>query len=177
MTKDGTGPRGSNYSTGSSAFKYRTQLVSMFREFDRLNSAEGINEADFERVLEGFLVGLRGSRLVDSVNLTLESKKSLENYNNIKLKLNTAMGLYRAQIERLRRENPGLRIELDNNFLDLLGNDKVTVERIDGGTVFMERYVEKTVEVPVQDSRSKYLLHLLAVELKKLSTRYPKILS
>ena len=80
-------------------------------------------------------------------------------------------------MERLRRENPGLRIELDNNFLDLLGNDKVTVERIDGGTVFMERYVEKTVEVPVQDSRSKYLLHLLAVELKKLSTKYPKILS
>lgn len=87
------------------------------------------------------------------------------------------MGLYKAQMERLRRENPGLRIELDNNFLDLLGNDKVAVERIDGGTVFMERYVEKTVEVPVQDSRSKYLLHLLAVELKKLSTKYPKILS
>lgn len=98
LTKDGTGPRSSGYSTGSSAFKYRTQLVSLFREFDRLNSAEGINEADFERVLEGFLVGLRGSRLADTVNLSLEAKKSLESYNNIKLKLNTAVSLYRNQI-------------------------------------------------------------------------------
>ena len=53
--------------------------------------------------MEGFLVGLRGSRFTDTINLSLESKKSLENYNNIKYKLNTAVGLYRAQIERLKR--------------------------------------------------------------------------
>lgn len=41
----------------------------------------------------------------------------------------------------------------------------------------MERYAERTIEVPVQDARSKHLLHLFAVELRKLSTKYPKILS
>lgn len=41
----------------------------------------------------------------------------------------------------------------------------------------MERYSEKTIEIPVQDSRAKHLLHLFAVELKKLSSKYPKILS
>jgi hypothetical protein len=59
----------------------------------------------------------------------------------------------------------------------LIENDKVIVDRVEGGTVFMERYIEKTIEVPVQDSRTKYLLHLFAVELKKLSTKYPKIYS
>ena len=103
LTKDGTVPRGSSFSNSSAAFKYRTQLVSLFREFERLNSGQGIHKADFERVLEGFLVGLRGSRFTDTNNLSLESKKSLENYNNIKYKLNTAVGLYRAQIERLKR--------------------------------------------------------------------------
>lgn len=62
-------------------------------------------------------------------------------------------------------------------MVDLLENDRVTVDRIDGGTVFMERYAEKTIEVPVQDARAKHLLHLFAVELRRLSTKYPKILS
>ena len=31
--------------------------------------------------------------------------------------------------------------------------------------------------MPVQDARAKHLLHLLAVQLKRLSGKYPKILS
>ena len=78
MTKDGSAPRGNNYSAGSSAFQYRTQLVSLFREFERYNnSAEGISEADFERILEGFLIGLRGTKFTDFINLSLDTKKSL----------------------------------------------------------------------------------------------------
>jgi hypothetical protein len=33
------------------------------------------------------------------------------------------------------------------------------------------------VEVPVQDSRTKHLIHLLAVQMKKFCTQYPKLLS
>lgn len=177
LAREGSPPRGNNYSSGTPQFKYRTQLVSLFREFERLNSGEGITEADFERVMEGFLIGLRGTRFTDLLNASLESKKAIESYNKVKVKLNTAVGLYRTQIEKIKRQNPTLRIEVDKNLVDLLENDRVTVDRIDGGTVFMERYAEKTIEVPVQDARAKHLLHLFAVELRRLSTKYPKILS
>jgi hypothetical protein len=178
LTRDGNVPRGTNFSGSSANFQFRTQLVSLFREFERFNTnPEGINEDDFERILEGFLIGLRGTKFTDFINLSLDTKKSLENYNKIKVKLNTAVALYRAQIEKIKRENPGLRIDVDKNLIDLIENDRVAVDRVEGGTVFMERYVEKTIEVPVQDSRTKYLLHLFAVELKKLSSKYPKIYS
>jgi hypothetical protein len=46
--------------------------------------------------------------------------------------------------------------------LDLLTSERVSIDRIDGGVVFMERFLEKTIEVPVQDARAKHLLHLFA---------------
>lgn len=103
LAREGSPPRGNNYSSGTPQFKYRTQLVSLFREFERLNSGEGITEADFERVMEGFLIGLRGTRFTDLLNASLESKKAIESYNKVKVKLNTAVGLYRTQIEKIKR--------------------------------------------------------------------------
>jgi hypothetical protein len=35
--------------------------------------------------------------------------------------------------------------------------------------------VSKTVEIPVQDARTKHLIHLLATNYKKLFTKYPKL--
>ncbi len=35
---------------------------------------------------------------------------------------------------------------------------------------------EKIVEVPIQDSRTKHLIHLLAVQMKKFCSKYPKLL-
>ena len=34
---------------------------------------------------------------------------------------------------------------------------------------------DKTVEVPVQDTRTKRMIHLLATNLKQLSEKYPKL--
>ena len=103
LTKEGNVPRGSSYSSGSAGFQYRTQLVSLFREFERLNSAEGITQDDFERILEGFLVGLRGNRLADLVGINLEAKKAMETSAKLRQKLNTAVSIYQSQIERLKR--------------------------------------------------------------------------
>lgn len=36
---------------------------------------------------------------------------------------------------------------------------------------------EKTVQVAVQDSRTKHLIHMLASNMKMLSTKYPKLLT
>lgn len=44
-----------------------------------------------------------------------------------------------------------------------------------GDVVQVEKMVEKTVEVPVQDARTKGLIHLLANNYKTLFTKYPKL--
>ena len=31
------------------------------------------------------------------------------------------------------------------------------------------------IEVPVQDARTKHLMHLLAVQMKKFTSKYPKL--
>lgn len=36
-------------------------------------------------------------------------------------------------------------------------------------------YREKVVEVPIQDSRTKHLIHMLAVQMKKYFEKYPKL--
>lgn len=45
------------------------------------------------------------------------------------------------------------------------------------GIETIEVHSEKTVEVPVQDSRTKHLIHLLATNLRNLSNKYPKLLT
>jgi hypothetical protein len=36
-------------------------------------------------------------------------------------------------------------------------------------------YREKVVEVPIQDARTKHLIHMLAVQMKKYFEKYPKL--
>lgn len=70
-----------------------------------------------------------------------------------------------------------MRIDVDRGLFDLLQSENVNVERVEGGLVQVERFTEKTVEVPVQDARTKHLMHLLASQMRKLSLKYPKILA
>ena len=41
--------------------------------------------------------------------------------------------------------------------------------------VNLERFSEKVIEVPVQDTRTKQLIHLLSVQMKKFTGKYPKL--
>lgn len=34
---------------------------------------------------------------------------------------------------------------------------------------------DKVIEVPIQDSRTKHLIHMLAVQMKKYFDKYPKL--
>ena len=43
------------------------------------------------------------------------------------------------------------------------------------GVVQMTDYRDRVVEVPVQDSRTKHLIHMLAVQMKKYFDKYPKL--
>ena len=45
------------------------------------------------------------------------------------------------------------------------------------GVVHLTDYRDRIVEVPVQDSRTKHLVHMLAVQMKKYFDKYPKLIN
>ena len=63
LTKDGSLSRSKGYQNQTQSQKSKTQIIQLFREFERLNNQDGISDLDAERILEGFLVGFNGSRI------------------------------------------------------------------------------------------------------------------
>ena len=63
LTKDGALNRSKGYQNQTQSQKSKTQIIQLFREFERLNNQDGISDSDAERILEGFLVGFNGSRI------------------------------------------------------------------------------------------------------------------
>ena len=43
------------------------------------------------------------------------------------------------------------------------------------GVVNVIDYRDRVVEVPVSDARTKHLIHMLAVQMKKMFEKYPKL--
>lgn len=86
-----------------------------------------------------------------------------------------AAGIYQQGAEQLRNENPGIKINFERNLFDILQRENVQAFKSEKGAVFINDFSQRTVEVPVQDARTKHLLHLFAVELKRLVQKYPKL--
>lgn len=86
------------------------------------------------------------------------------------------MGIFQGALDKIRTDNPGLRIDIDNRVFDILKDHKIAIFKTGGDIVHLERFSERTVEVPVQDARTKHLIHLLAVQMKKFCGKYPKLL-
>lgn len=59
----------------------------------------------------------------------------------------------------------------------MLRDHKINTYKVAGDVLNIETISERTVEVPVQDARTKHLLHLLASELKRITQKYPKLQS
>lgn len=58
----------------------------------------------------------------------------------------------------------------------MLQKEKVSAIQSQGGSIQIEFGSQnKVIEVPVQDARTKHLIHLLATELKRLFLRFPKL--
>lgn len=75
LTREGAGGRSGAYGNQSQSQKYKTQVVQLFREFERFNNQQGLNDGDIERILEGFLMNLNGSRIKESVELSIQRRK------------------------------------------------------------------------------------------------------
>ena len=180
LTKDGASSRSGSYHGGSyhgasQEQKNKLQLVQLFREFERLNNSTGITDSEAEKILENFLIGFNGVRIKESVSKAIERRKIEEDYIRLKEQFQVAIGIYQNQMDKLKRDNPNIRIDVETRLFDMLKDMKLNIFKMSGDVVHLERFSERTIEVPVQDSRSKHLLHLLTVQMKKFTSKYPKL--
>jgi len=94
----------------------------------------------------------------------------------LKANFASAASIWKTQLSKFVSKYPSERAELDYEITNLLQRASVTAYSINGIET-IEIHSEKTVEVPVQDSRTKHLIHLLATNLRNLSNKYPKLLT
>ena len=93
---------------------------------------------------------------LDMFALTFEHQRLVENFS-------IAATIYADIVAKLKKQNlnVGLPFEIDNLF-ELLHREKVTAFQVPVGNIFIEMDSKsKVVEVPVQDARTKHLIHLL----------------
>jgi len=169
LVKDGSAAR----SAVSGVQRTKGAIVTLFREFERLLNNPNLSQDEVDRTLEGFLTGLDGSRLRITVQDLLERNKWKTQYDNLMAKFSAAAGLWRSQLNKLSQRGVG-GIDFDSDISDLLKSANVTVS-IANGVVTVDRFSEKTIEVPVQDVRTKKLIHSLATQLKKFTDKFPKL--
>lgn len=95
-----------------------------------------------------------------------------DRFNKLRAQLGAIGGLVRTQFSNLR--SSGVKLDQEAGISQLLNAEGVEVATINGITQVIE-YREKVVEVPVQDSRTKQLINLLAVQMNKYFAKYPKL--
>lgn len=99
--------------------------------------------------------------------------QSLEaKYNNLKSQMHSFGSLFKGQLDKLR--STGVRFEHESALETLLKGDNIQVSVVNG-LVNVVEYRERVVEVPISDARTKHLVHLLAVQMKKMFEKYPKL--
>lgn len=62
LTNEGAMSRSSAYQQLPENKRNKIQLVQLFRQFEKVNSAEGISTEEIDRALEAFTLGLQGSK-------------------------------------------------------------------------------------------------------------------
>ncbi len=176
LTRDGAMSRSGTYSSQSSSQKLKTQTISFFRQLERLNNSDGLSEAELERAFENFLIGLEGTKFRETIDERMHRRNLEEDYNRLKEQFAAAVSIFRNEAERVQKEAPSVRLSADPRIYEQLKEHKINVYQSVGNVLELERYSEKVVEVPVQDARTKHLIHLLATQMKSLTTKYPKLL-
>lgn len=84
LTVEGANSRTSAFQQLPEAKKNKVQLIQLFRQFEKVNSVEGINTEEIDRALEGFLLNLEGSRWRESVETRIRRRQAEENYTKLK---------------------------------------------------------------------------------------------
>ena len=155
--------------------------MQLFRELERACGQgalgqQGPTDADIELILEGFLSQMSGSGLYQKKQYSMETYRMSQQFVQLQENFNIAAGIYQQLIATLRRNNANLQfpIEVDRLF-ELLGAHATMAVQVDSGAIFITEGRERVVEVPVQDTHTKQLIHLFAGQLKNLFFKYPKL--
>lgn len=102
-----------------------------------------------------------------------QAQRDLDTYRG---NFSAAVSLWNNQLAQLKAKYPNDRFEFTPELNKLLLSSNVTAYNTNGFTT-IETQSNKTLEVPVQDSRTKHLIYILATNLKRISQKYPKILN
>jgi len=120
------------------------------------------------------------TKLYEKMQFSIEKYHRMQDYQRIKQNFAIAAGLFNDFVTVLGRDNVSFKLPKEaENIFELLSRDKVTAVQVQSGAIFVDLDVTststRTVEVPVQDARTKHLIHLLAHELKRLFLKFPKL--
>lgn len=80
--------------------------------------------------------------------------------------------MFRSQEGKLR--SSGINFGFESDLTRILSSEGIDVSVVNGVANIVD-YKQKIVEVPVQDARTKHLIHLLASQMKKYVDKYPKL--
>lgn len=83
-------------------------------------------------------------------------------------------GILKTHSDQLRGK--GIQFEFENDLNALIRGEGIATSVINGVVTIGEQR-ERVVEVPVSDARTKHLIHMLAVQMKKFVDKYPKLLT
>ncbi len=119
---------------------------------------------------------LTGDKLYNAVQREADLEKSLRDLETMRNNFASAASIWKNQLSKFVAKYPTERAELDYEITNILQRVGVSSHTFNGVEI-VEVTSSKTVEVPVQDSRTKHLIHLLATNLKTLSAKYPKLLT
>lgn len=99
-------------------------------------------------------------------------EKISEKYDNLRGQLQSFGSLFKTQIEKLRSQ--GVKFENEATLDSLLRGENIQTS-VANGVVSVVETRDKVIEVPIQDARTKHLIHMLAVQMKKNFDKYPKL--
>lgn len=99
-------------------------------------------------------------------------EKISEKYANLRGQLQSFGSLFKTQIEKLRSQ--GVKFENEATLDSLLRGENIQTS-VANGVVSVVETRDKVIEVPIQDARTKHLIHMLAVQMKKNFDKYPKL--
>ena len=132
------------------------------KEIDRLNTVlKAVNNPNISKLeLERLTIG------------AVEYSKLEEKYARLRGQMASFSSLFKTQLDKLR--NSGVKFENEATLDQLLRSEGIQTS-IASGVVTVFEPQEKLVQVPVQDVRTKELISILAVQMKKLVEKYPKL--
>jgi hypothetical protein len=160
-----------------------TQIVELEKKIQNLE--ERLRRASKrEGDLENEIVRLKG--VIKTLNVPNVSKADIDKlligtqefytlegkYTNLRAQFAALGGLMRTQFDKLR--TTGARLDLEANINQLINSEGLNIQVVNGIAQITD-YRDKVVEVPIQDARTKHLIHIFALQLKKFVEKYPKL--